>query len=139
MRSRRPILLIEDDDLDAEAVRRALQELRVTNALVRVRHGEEALGHLRDGACERPGMILLDLRMPRMGGLEFLTALKADDELRRLPVIILTTSGEAHDVLASFHLGVQGYMVKPMGYQPFVEMMRTIVQYWTLSELPEAS
>ncbi|MDO9236345.1 MAG: response regulator [Aquabacterium sp.] len=90
----KPIFLIEDDQVDTMVVRRALKELHVANRLEHVENGEEALAYLRDPARERPCLILLDLNMPVMNGIEFLQAAKADSELKRMPVVVLTTSVE---------------------------------------------
>lgn len=131
------ILLIEDDSIDAMTVARALKELHVTNRLEHVENGEEGLAFLRDPANDKPCIILLDLNMPVMNGIEFLQAIKADNNLRRIPVVVLTTSEEQEDKLDSFSLGVAGYMRKPVDYQQFVETIRSIDAYWTISELPE--
>ncbi|MFZ5917274.1 MAG: response regulator [Chloroflexota bacterium] len=136
MRSDRPILLVEDDRVDAMTVRRALRDIKVTNRLHIAGDGELALVFLRDPANETPCIILLDLNMPRMNGIEFLTVVKQDETLRKIPVVVLTSSKEEQDKVHSFDLGVAGYMVKPVDYQQFVEVMRTIDLYWTLSELP---
>lgn len=133
----KPILLVEDDQIDAMTVRRALKELHVLNPLVHVENGEEALHYLRDPAKERPCIILLDLNMPIMSGIEFLQHAKHDGKLRRLPAVVLTTSEEQKDKVESFNLGVAGYMRKPVDYQQFVNVMRSIDTYWTISELPE--
>lgn len=133
----RPILLAEDDQVDAMTVRRALRELHVLNHVQRAENGEDALRYLRDGADDRPCLILLDLNMPVMNGIEFLQTVKGDRELRRIPVIVLTTSEEQKDKVDSFNLGVAGYMRKPVDYRQFVEMIRSIDAYWTLSELPD--
>ena len=132
----KPILLVEDDQVDAMTVRRAFKELHVTNLLVHVENGEEALDHLRDSASERPCIILLDLNMPKMGGIEFLQVVKHDESLKAIPAVVLTTSDEQQDKVESFNLGVAGYMAKPVDYQHFVEVMRSINTYWTLSEMP---
>lgn len=131
------VLLVEDDVVDAMTVRRALADLRVTNRLVHRENGEEALDYLRGPGKDRPCIILLDLNMPIMSGIEFLRIIKADHHLKRIPVIVLTTSEEQRDVIGSFDLGVAGYMRKPVDYQQFVETMRAIDLYWTLSEVPE--
>jgi len=133
----KPILLVEDDQVDAMTVRRALKELRVANPLEHTENGEEALAYLRDLTKEHPCIILLDLNMPVMNGSEFLQAVKQDRDLRRIPVIVLTTSEEQRDKVQSFNLGVAGYMRKPVDYHQFVELMRSIDTYWTLSELPD--
>jgi CheY-like chemotaxis protein len=130
------ILLVEDDQVDAMTVKRALKELRVTNPLDHVENGEQALAHLREPGRAKPCIILLDLNMPIMTGIEFLQVAKADPALKRIPVIVLTTSEEQRDVVESFDLGVAGYMRKPVDYREFVDTVRSIDAYWTLSELP---
>lgn len=132
----KPILLVEDDQVDAMTVRRALKELQVTNRLQHVENGEDAIAYLRDPASERPCIILLDLNMPKMGGIELLQVIKQDAQFRDIPVVVLTTSGEQQDKIESFSLGVAGYMAKPVDYRKFVEVMRSIDAYWTLSEMP---
>lgn len=132
----KPLLIIEDDQVDVMTIRRALKEIHVANPVVHVENGEEALDYLRDSSREKPCIILLDLNMPVMSGLEFLQVVKHDDYLRRFPVIVLTTSEEQQDKLNSFNLGVAGYMAKPVDYRQFVEVMRSINLYWTISELP---
>ena len=137
MKNTKSILLIEDDIVDAMTVKRALSDIKVTNALFTVGNGEEALEYLQDSNNEQPGIILLDLNMPKMNGIEFLKVMKNDNSFKRIPVIILTTSQEENDKIESFNLGVAGYMIKPVDYLQFVETMRTIDMYWTLSELPD--
>lgn len=132
----KPILLVEDDQVDIMTIIRALKEIRVGNPLVSKENGEEALAHLHDADNEMPCIILLDLNMPIMNGIEFLQKIKQDDQLRRIPVIVLTTSEEQLDKVNSFNLGVAGYMAKPVDYRQFVEMMRSIDLYWTISEMP---
>ncbi len=136
MRSTRPILLIEDDRIDVMTIKRALKEINITNRLKVTSNGEEALVLLRNPENEKPCIILLDLSMPRMNGIEFLGVVKQDEQLKRIPVVVLTTSREEQDKVDSFDLGVAGYMAKPVDYGQFVEAMRTINLYWTLSELP---
>lgn len=133
---KRPILLVEDDQVDAMITQRALKDINVTNRLDIVGDGEEALAFLRDPENEKPCIILLDLSMPRMNGIEFLQVAKQDEALRRIPVVVLTASTEEQDKVDSFNLSVAGYMVKPVDYQQFVEVVKTIDLYWTLSELP---
>jgi CheY-like chemotaxis protein len=136
MRNSKPILLVEDDRVDAMTVKRALKDLKVTNLLVHTLNGEEALNYLRAESNGSPCVILLDLNMPKMNGIEFLKVMKDDDVLKSIPVVVLTTSKEEHDVVESFELSAAGYIVKPVDYKKFVEAMRTIDIYWTLSELP---
>ncbi len=137
MKSEQAILLVEDDVVDAMTVKRALKDLNVTNALIVKRNGEEALVYLREEARSLPCIILLDLNMPRMNGIELLRSLKQDARLRRIPAVVLTTSRDEQDRLETFNLSVAGYMIKPVEYPQFVEVVRSINLYWTLSELPE--
>ncbi|MDO8262718.1 MAG: response regulator [Gallionella sp.] len=132
-----PILLVEDDQVDVMTVKRALKEIRVTNPVVNLENGEDALKYLRDPESAKPCIILLDLNMPIMNGIEFLQVAKHDALLKRIPVVVLTTSEEQQDKVNSFDLGVAGYMAKPVDYRQFVEVMRTIDAYWTISEMPQ--
>ncbi len=132
----KPILLVEDDHVDVMTVMRALKEIKVTNPVVNLENGEEALKYLRDPKNKQPCIILLDLNMPIMNGIEFLQVVKHDPVLRRIPAVVLTTSEEQQDKVNSFDLGVAGYMAKPVDYRQFVEVMRTINAYWTISEVP---
>jgi CheY-like chemotaxis protein len=132
------VLLVEDDSIDALTVKRAFKDLKVTNPLVHRINGEEALHYLREQRGETPCVILLDLNMPRMNGIELLKVIKADARLKKIPVVVLTTSNEERDVVESFKLSIAGYIVKPVDYQKFVEAVKTIDLYWTLSELPES-
>ena len=136
MKSKKPILLVEDDRVDVMTIERALKDIKVTNTLNVVKNGEEALEFLRNKKNEKPCLILLDLNMPRMNGIEFLKIAKRDDDLKLLPAIVLTTSKEEQDKMNSFQLGVAGYMLKPVDYKQFLEVIRAIDLYWTLSELP---
>jgi CheY-like chemotaxis protein len=136
MRTNKPILLVEDDRVDVMTIQRALKQIKVTNQLDIAVDGEEALAILRDLGREKPCIILLDLNMPRMNGIEFLRAAKEDEALKPIPVVVLTTSKDEQDKVDSFNLGVAGYMVKPVDYAQFVEVVKTIDLYWTLSELP---
>jgi CheY-like chemotaxis protein len=139
MHSDKPILLVEDDNIDAMTVQRAMKELNVTNKLVRTCNGEEALHYLTDSSKEKPCLVLLDLNMPKMNGLELLRIVKADEDLAAIPVIVLTTSGEQCDIMECFKFSVAGYMIKSVDYAEFKETMRVINEYWTLSEMPEKS
>jgi CheY-like chemotaxis protein len=132
----RPILVVEDDEVDLMTIRRALKEIHVLNPVVSRENGELALSYLRDPDSEMPCIILLDLNMPVMNGIEFLEAAKSDEQLKRIPVIVLTTSEEQQDKVNSFSFSVAGYMAKPVDYQKFVGVIRSIDVYWTLSELP---
>ena len=134
MKKTATILLVEDDRVDAMTVKRALRDIHVTNPLAIATNGEEALEYLRDKNNETPGIILLDLNMPRMNGIEFLEVAKRDEMLKSIPVIVLTTSKEQQDKVDTYGLGVAGYMIKPVEYPQFIEVMKAINLYWTLSE-----
>lgn len=135
MRSPNPILLVEDDAVDALTIKKAFKEIKLTNELVHVRNGEEAMKYLISGDQEMPCMILLDINMPKMNGIEFLEVRKKHKQLTTIPVVVLTTSVDEQDKSSSFQLGVCGYMVKPIDYLQFVEVIRIINQYWTVSEM----
>jgi CheY-like chemotaxis protein len=132
----KPILLIEDDLVDMMSVTRALKQIHVTNKVVHRENGEDGLNYLEDETNDKPCIILLDLNMPIMNGIEFLRAVKSDDRFRRIPAVVLTTSDEQQDKVNSFNFGVAGYMSKPVDYWQFVEVIRSIDAYWTLSEMP---
>nr|WP_322111830.1 response regulator [Aerosakkonema funiforme] len=135
------LLLVDDDDVDVMTVQRALQKNNITNRLYVAANGLEALAMLRDN--DKPAivpptrrLILLDLNMPKMGGIEFLRELRADSELGKIPVIVLTTSNEAKDKVDAYRLNVAGYIVKPVTFSKFVEVMAAVNKYWTLNEMP---
>jgi len=137
MKVHKPILLVEDDLVDVMTVKRALKDLRITNKLYVAENGEEALKLLNDPQNEKPHIILLDLNMPKMNGIEFLRVIKHDQKLKMIPVVVLTTSKAEQDKVESYSLQVSGYMIKPVDYLQFVEIIRVINLYWTLCELPE--
>ena len=135
------ILLVEDDELDVMSVRRAFNKNNILNPLYVAGNGLEALEMLRGepGASEYPTdrrIILLDLNMPKMSGIEFLRELRDDPNLRAIPVIVLTTSDEERDKVDAYKLNVAGYILKPVTLSSFVETMATLNKYWMLSELP---
>jgi len=132
-----PILLVEDDSVDAMTVRRAMRDLHVANPVVHSLNGEDAIKYLADPNTEKPFVILLDLNMPKMSGIEFLRIIKTNPNLKTVPVIVLTTSKEKRDVLECFELGAVGYMVKPVDYAKFTQIISTVVSYWYSSERPE--
>ncbi len=136
------ILLVEDEPADAHLVRSALKENKVLCNLHHVLDGVEAMAFLkREGeyqSAAQPDLILLDLNMPRMNGREFLAAVKADDELRPIPVVVLTTSDVERDVVASYKLGAAGYITKPVDMDQFVDAIRQLDNYWfVLARLPK--
>ncbi|MGB7581772.1 MAG: response regulator [Sedimentisphaerales bacterium] len=134
MRDLKPILLLEDDSIDAMTVKRALKDLDVKNPLVHVFNGEQALEYLQNSANAEPCVILLDLNMPKMNGIEFLKIAKSDPRLKCIPVVVLTTSRADKDKLECFDNGVAGYIVKPVDYKGFLDAMKILNLYWTLSE-----
>ncbi len=131
------ILLIEDDQVDVMNVQRAFERNKILNPLYLAGDGIEALEMLRNGRvpAERR-IILLDLNMPRMNGIEFLRALRADPALAPSPVIVLTTSNDERDRVDAYNLNVAGYLLKPVTFTNFVEVMAALNKYWTLVELP---
>ncbi len=133
------ILLVDDDRIDVMMFKRAFEDLKITNPLIHLTDCKEALEYLKNEDNEKPWVVLADLNTPRMSGLEFLTAVKADDALKQIIVIILSGSDDEEDIAESFRLGAAGYIVKPPDYNKLVEMIRTIHAYWTLSKLPHAS
>jgi len=136
MKSKKPILLLEDDAVDVMTVKRAIKDINIVNKLYVASNGEEGLDILRDEKFERPCIIFLDINMPKMNGIEFLRELRTDEALKHIPVVMMTTSQEEQDKLETFRLGIAGYILKPVDYVKFVEIMKTIDFYWTLSEMP---
>lgn len=131
------ILLVEDDEVDVMNVKRAFEKYHIMNPIFVAENGLEALQMLRTGAV--PGerrIILLDLNMPRMNGIEFLRALRADAELKSTTVVVLTTSNNDRDKIEAYNLNVAGYLVKPVTFSEFAELMITLNKYWSLVELP---
>ncbi|ELR70162.1 two-component response regulator [Fulvivirga imtechensis AK7] len=133
------ILLVEDDEVDIKNVQRAFKKNHISNPLHIARNGLEALEMLRGtGGKERlnplPKVILLDLNMPKMGGLEFLQEVREDPELRTLSVFVMTTSDEESDKFAAYNLNVAGYILKPLSFERFVQAVSILNHYWTLCE-----
>lgn len=141
------ILLVEDNLQDIEITRRAFAKGRVKNDLMVVRDGEEALDYLyrrgkyRDpDSAPRPGMILLDLNLPKIGGLDVLRQIKNDESLRTIPVIVLTVSQREQDIVRSYDLGVNTYIQKPVEFDAFLRVVNTVHDYWILiATLPPAT
>jgi CheY-like chemotaxis protein len=131
------ILLVDDDEVDVMNVRRAFEKNRILNPLHVATDGVEALEALRTGAVSRERrLILLDLNMPRMNGIEFLRHLRADPQLAPTPVVVLTTSNDDKDRIEAWDLNVAGYLLKPVTFINFVELMAALNKYWSLVELP---
>lgn len=131
------ILLVEDDEINVMNVRRAFERAHVSNPLYVAGNGIEALALLRsNGLPSERRLILLDLNMPRMNGIEFLRIVRSDPALRTLPVVVLTTSNDEKDKIDAFDLNVAGYLLKPVTFTNFVELMSTLNKYWMLVEMP---
>ncbi|WP_425236449.1 response regulator [Ulvibacterium sp.] len=128
------ILFIEDDNIELMKLRRTVSKLKLKHVITEARNGEEALQKLgSDDAL--PDIILLDLNMPRMSGIEFLKILKAHDTLKYLPTIILTTSENRADLLECYKIGIAGYVIKPLKYEQYQSKLQKVLAYWEANEL----
>ncbi len=127
------VLFIEDDMIESMKLQRAIEKFQLKHTIVEAKNGEEALEVLRNG--DLPDIILLDLNMPRMSGIEFLTILKADERLKYLPTVILTTSENRADLLECFKIGIAGYVIKPLKYEDYEAKIKKVFDYWEISEL----
>lgn len=127
------ILLLEDDIVDVMTIKRAIKQLNISNELIVKENGEEGLQYLED-CGDLPGIIFLDINMPKMNGIEFLEFIKQNKQWAQIPIVVLTTSKDQQDKLATFGQGISGYMVKPVDYPQFKDMISTIKDYWNLSE-----
>ena len=131
------ILLVEDDQVDVMNVKRAFEKSHITNPLFVAGNGLEALEMLRGDLIPRDRrIVLLDLNMPRMTGIEFLRELRADESLRPTPVVVLTTSNDERDKVDAYQLNVAGYLLKPVTFSNFCEVMAALNRYWALVEMP---
>jgi CheY-like chemotaxis protein len=131
------ILLVEDDKIDVMNVRRAFEKNKITNPLFVASNGLEALELLRSGKIPvKDRLVLLDINMPRMNGIEFLRELRADPDLQSTCVVVLSTSNEERDRVDAYKLNVAGYLLKPVTFGSFIEVMAALNKYWTLVELP---
>ncbi len=127
-------LMVDDDEIERLKFKRVLQKSGYPHRISEAQHGEEALALLQD-TDNLPDVILLDLNMPKMNGLEFLTILKADEVLKYIPAIILTTSNNHNDVLESYKIGIAGYVMKPLKYEDYTAKIQNLVAYWSSNEL----
>jgi CheY-like chemotaxis protein len=132
------ILLVEDDEVDIMNVKRAFKKNNISNPLLVAHNGIEALEVLRstDSDAPKPKIILLDLNMPRMGGIEFLKEMRQDPALSKLSVFVMTTSNEDGDKIDAYNLNVAGYILKPLSMDRFIAAVSTLKSYWTLCEYP---
>lgn len=127
------ILFVEDDMIETMKLQRAISKFPNKHQIIESKNGEEAMQKLQDQPL--PDLILLDLNMPRMSGIEFLQILKADERLRYLPTVILTTSENRSDLMTCFEIGIAGYIIKPLKYEEYEEKIRRVFEYWEVSEL----
>ena len=136
------ILLVEDDDRDVELTMNALEEYNLANEVVVTRDGEEALDYLycrgkhNSRSSDNPAVLLLDLKLPKVDGLEVLQQIKADEKLRMIPVVVLTSSREERDMVASYKLGVNAYVVKPVDFHEFVNAIKELGVFWAVINEP---
>ncbi len=137
------ILYVEDNPLDIDLTLEAFKENKIANPIVVVHDGIEALEYLRregpfqDRKTKNPSMILLDLKMPRMNGLEFLAIVKKDKKFKRIPIIMLTSSREETDLIKGYDLGINAYIVKPVNFDSLIDIVKQMVDFWLIiNELP---
>ncbi|WP_031425250.1 response regulator [Flavimarina sp. Hel_I_48] len=134
MRNKLNVLFIEDDEIEVMKLNRTLKTSDLKHSIREAQNGEIALEILKSN--ERlPEIILLDLNMPKMNGIEFLRILKNDETLKYIPVVILTTSNNRNDVLECYKVGIAGYIIKPLKYDDYVIKLKAVLEYWSLNEL----
>jgi CheY-like chemotaxis protein len=131
------ILLVEDDEVDIMNVQRAFKKNNISNPLFVARNGLEALAMLKGNMTPIPKIVLLDINMPKMGGIEFLTELRKHPELRSISVFMMTTSNEESDKIAAYDLNVAGYILKPLSFEGFSSAVAILNHYWHLCEIPQ--
>lgn len=133
------ILLVEDDEIDVMNVKRAFKKNNISNPLHVCGNGVDALEYLRsiDSTANLPRIILLDINMPRMGGIEFLTNLRQDSRLKHISVFVMTTSNEEQDKVNAYQLNVAGYILKPLSIESFISSVAMLNNYWMLCEYPD--
>ncbi|WP_136467684.1 response regulator [Flagellimonas onchidii] len=127
------VLFIEDDMIETMKMQRAISKFESKHKIIEAKNGEEALEILKNSPL--PDIILLDLNMPRMSGIEFLTKIKGDERLKYLPTIVLTTSENRVDLLKCFEIGIAGYIIKPLKYEDYESKLKKVFDYWEISEL----
>lgn len=130
------ILLVEDDEVDIMNVRRAFKKNNISNPLFIARNGLEALEMLRSGQVPFPHIIILDINMPKMNGIEFLKELRADEDFKSASVFVMTTSNEDSDKINAYNFNVAGYILKPLSFEKFIASVSTLNNYWKLCERP---
>jgi CheY-like chemotaxis protein len=130
------ILLIEDDMIEVMKLNRTISKLELPHKIIEANNGEEALQFLQK-KDELPDIILLDLNMPKLNGIEFLSILKKDEILRYIPTVILTTSNNQRDLLECYKIGIAGYVLKPLKYEDYVKKIQSLLAYWSINELKQ--
>jgi CheY-like chemotaxis protein len=136
------ILIVEDDPKDVELTLTALEEYNLANEVIVVGNGAQALdylycrGEFSTRSCDNPAVILLDLKLPKIDGLEVLRQIKSDEKLKVIPVVVLTSSREEKDMVASYRLGVNAYVVKPVDFHEFVNAIRELGVFWAIINVP---
>ncbi len=128
------IMLIEDDAIEVMKLHRALKKHPVKHNVIEAGNGEQALEMLKDEG-QLPDVIFLDLNMPKMNGIEFLTTLKNDSLIKYIPTVILTTSANLNDVKTCYEIGIAGYIIKPLKYEEYIERILKTVDYWAVNQL----
>lgn len=139
MRNGSPLLIVEDNETDVMCLKKAFEKTGIGKAIITASNGEEALAYLRGdlpGDGRIPNLILLDLNMPVMNGFEFLKVVKSDARLKAIPVVVLTSSTSSMDMNDSYCNSVAGYIEKPMDPEEYLNIVRVLDQYWSLSYLP---
>jgi CheY-like chemotaxis protein len=131
------VLLIEDDTIEIMKLNRTISTLHLKHKIIEAKDGEQALAILKDESS-LPDIILLDLNMPKINGLEFLKIVKNDPQLKYLPTIVLTTSNNKRDLLECYKIGIAGYVLKPLKYEDYVEKIEKLLAYWSINELIKA-
>jgi CheY-like chemotaxis protein len=134
MEKRLKVLLVEDNLIEIMKMNRTISLLKLNHTIYETKNGEEALKFL-ENKQNIPDIILLDLNMPKISGLEFLKIIKADDNLKHIPTIILTTSSNHKDLLDCYKTGMSGYVLKPLKYEDYVKKIETVLAYWSVNEL----
>lgn len=128
------ILLIEDDNIEIMKLNRVVSSFQLKHQIIEAKNGEKALDILEQ-KDELPDIILLDLNMPKINGIEFLSILKSKEALKHIPTIILTTSNNDRDLIECYKIGIAGYVLKPLKYEDYVSKIKTLLAYWSINEL----
>jgi len=134
MKQKLKVLLIEDDMIEVMKFNRTLSSLQLNHTIIEAKNGEDALNIL-ENKSNLPDIILLDLNMPKISGIEFLSILKKDDILKYIPTVVLTTSSNQKDLIECYNIGIAGYILKPLKYEDYVIKIQAVLDYWSINEL----